>query len=97
MEGIATIPFKNMNDWLDAVRLQIVQQHNPESNDLYVQVLDAARIDEEEYFFHNIHGDLDRVIRSIREKNQNATESAPHWTPHIQQQKDAATFAISEI
>ena len=81
VDGIATMQIKNMNDWLNAVRLQIVQQHNPESNDLYVQVLDAARIDEEEYFFHNIHGDLDRVIRSIREKNQNATESAPSERP----------------
>ena len=81
VDGIATMQIKNMNDWLNAVRLQIVQQHNPESNDLYVQVLDAARIDEEEYFFHNIHGDLDRVIRSIREKNQNATESAPIERP----------------
>ena len=81
VDGIATMQIKNMNDWLNAVRLQILQQHNPESNDLYVQVLDAARIDEEEYFFHNIHGDLDRVIRSIREKNQNATESAPIERP----------------
>lgn len=77
VDGIATMQIKNMNDWLNAVRVQIVQQHNPESNDLYLQVLDAARIDEEEYFFHNIHGDLDRVIRSIRENHQNATESAP--------------------
>lgn len=81
VDGIATMQIKNMNDWLNAVRLQIVQQHNPESNDLYVQVLDAARIDEEEYFFHNIHGDLDRVIRSIRENHQNATESAPIERP----------------
>ena len=35
----------------------------------------------EEYFFHNIHGDLDRVIRSIRENHQNATESAPIERP----------------
>ena len=77
VDGIATMQIKNMNDWLNAVRSQIVQQHNPESNDLYLQVLDAARIDDEEYFFHNIHGDLARVIRSIRENHQNATESAP--------------------
>ena len=38
VDGIATMQIKNMNDWLNAVRLQIVQQHNPESNDLYVQV-----------------------------------------------------------
>ena len=72
---------KNMNDWLDAVRLQIIQQKNPDANDLYLKVLESSHIQEEEYFFHNIHGDLDRVIRSIREKNQNATESAPIERP----------------
>lgn len=81
VDGIATMQIKNMNDWLNAIRLQIVQQHNPESNDLYLQVLNAARIDEEEYFFHNIHSDLDRVIRSIRENHQDATESAPIERP----------------
>lgn len=77
IDGIATMQIRSMNDWLDAVRVQVVQQHHPESNDLYLQVLNAASINEEEYFFHNIHGDLDRVIKAIRKDHQNDPESAP--------------------
>lgn len=40
---------KNMNDWLDAVRLQIIQQKNPDANDLYLKVLESSHIQEEEY------------------------------------------------
>ena len=36
VDGIATMQNKNMNDWLDAVRLQIIQQKNPDANDLYL-------------------------------------------------------------
>lgn len=36
VDGIATMQIKNMNDWLDAVRLQIIQQKNPDANDLYL-------------------------------------------------------------
>ena len=34
VDGIATMQIKNMNDWLDAVRLQIIQQKNPDVNGL---------------------------------------------------------------
>lgn len=52
VDGIATMQIKNMNDWLDAVRLQIIQQKNPDANDLYLKVLESSHIQEEEYFFH---------------------------------------------
>lgn len=57
VDGIATMQIKNMNDWLDAVRLQIIQQKNPDANDLYLKVLESSHIQEEEYFFHTIHSD----------------------------------------
>lgn len=38
VDGIATMQIKNMNDWLDTVRLQIIQQKNPDANDLYLKV-----------------------------------------------------------
>ena len=50
VDGIATMQIKNMNDWLDAVRLKIIQQKNPNSNDLYLKVLESSHIQEEEYF-----------------------------------------------
>lgn len=51
VDGIATMQIKNMNDWLDSVRLQIIQQKNPDANDLYLKVLESSHIQEEEYFF----------------------------------------------
>ena len=70
VDGIATMQIKNMNDWLDSVRLQIIQQKNPDANDLYLKVLESSHIQEEEYFFHTIHSDWDNIVRSIREKHQ---------------------------
>ena len=63
---------KNMNDWLDAVRLQIIQQKNPDANDLYLKVLESSHIQEEEYFFHTIHSDWNNIIRTIRENHEHA-------------------------
>lgn len=77
VDGIATLQIKNMNDWLDSVRLQIIQQHNPNSDDLYLKILEASHIQEDEYFFHTIHNDWDNIIRTIRKKHQFALESAP--------------------
>ena len=81
VDGIATMQIKNMNDWLDAVRLQIIQQKNPDANDLYLKVLDSSHIQEEEYFFHTIHSDWDNIIRTIREDHKHAAESAPIERP----------------
>ncbi len=81
VDGIATMQIKNMNDWLDAIRLQIIQQKNPDTNDLYLKVLENSHIQEEEYFFHTIHSDWDNIIRTIRENHEHAAESAPIERP----------------
>lgn len=81
VDGIATMQIKNMNDWLDAIRLQIIQQNNPDANDLYLKVLESSHIQEEEYFFHTIHSDWDNIIRTIRENHEHAAESAPIERP----------------
>ena len=81
VDGIATMQIKNMNDWLDAVRLQIIQQKNPDANELYLKVLESSHIHEEECFFHTIHSDWDNIIRTIREEHQHAAESAPIERP----------------
>ncbi len=50
VDGIATMQIKNMNDWLDAIRLQIIQQKNPDANDLYLKVLESSHIQEKNIF-----------------------------------------------
>ena len=48
VDGIATMQIKNMNDWLNAIRLQIIQQKNPDAGVLYLKVLESSHIQEEE-------------------------------------------------
>ena len=84
VDGIATMQIKNMNDWLDAIRLQIIQQKNPDTNDLYLKVLESSHIQEEEYFFHTIHSDWDNIIRTNRKT-------------YVQRQKSTAFLADPQI
>lgn len=77
VDGIAAMQIKNMNDWVNVVRQQLINKYDPDRDDLYLRVLEAAHIDEKDYFFHTIHNDLDNILRSIREAHQHATESAP--------------------
>lgn len=81
VDGIATMQIKNMNNLLDAIRLQIIQQNNPDANDLYQKVLESSHIQEEEYFFHTIHSDWNNIIRTIRKNHEHAAKSAPIERP----------------
>ena len=76
VDGIATMQIKNSNNWLDAIRLQIIQQNNLDANDLYLKVLESSHIQEEEYFLHNINNDRDNIIRTICEEHEHTPESA---------------------
>ncbi len=71
----------SMDNWLDAIRLQIIQQKNPDANDLYLKILEGSHIQEEEYFFHTIHSDWDNIIRTIHENHEHVAESAPIERP----------------
>lgn len=81
IDGIASMNIKSLNDWVNIMRRQVVQQHNPDTDDKYLRILEAACIDEEEFFFHNIHNDLDSVIRTIRQEHEKDFESAPIEQP----------------
>ena len=96
VDGIATMQIKNMNDWLDAVRLKIIQQKNPNSNDLYLKVLESSHIQEEEYFFHTIHSDWNNIIRTIREEHEHAAESAPISNSRATLLRNSGVFSVTK-
>ena len=68
-----------MNHWLDAIRLQIIRQKNPDANELYLEVLESTHIQDE--YIHSIHIDWDFIICSIRESHEHAAESKPIERP----------------
>ena len=77
VDGIAAMHLKNVNDWIAGVRTQVVTKNNPDDFDLYMRLLASAQINDEEYFFHTIHKDIDSIIRTIRENHQFDWDSAP--------------------
>ena len=71
----------------------------PDENDLYVRTLELAQVDEDEFFCHVIHKDLDRIIGTIREKHKTDRTTADTVSPAADAQKqlqDALNFEGSD-
>ena len=77
VDGLATMNIQNINELLNAITMEIIQKYNPDPNDLHLNTLKQSCINEDEYFFHTIHNDLDIILRTIREKHQFDIDSAP--------------------
>ena len=70
-----------------------------DENDLYVRTLKLAQIDEDEYFSHVIHKDLNRIISTIRENHKTDKTTANTVSPAADAQKqlqDALNFECSD-
>ena len=66
---------------------------------MYVRTLELAQIDEDEYFSHVIHKDLDRIISTIRESHKTDRTTADTVSPAADAQKqlqDALSFEGSD-
>ena len=66
IDGIATATIRNLNDWMETLRTQILMQHHPEENDLYMRTTEKAKIEEEDFFFHVTHEDWEKILRDLR-------------------------------
>lgn len=67
VDRIADMRIHDMNAVLDATRKQLMEQHGPGKNDLYVRTMELAQVQEDDFFAHVIHKDIDTIIRSIRD------------------------------
>ena len=77
VDGLATMNIQNINELLNSITMEIIQKYNPDPNDLHLNTLKQSCINEDEYFFHTIHNDLDIILRTIRENHQFDIDSAP--------------------
>ena len=77
MEGIAAIQIQNLNAWVDVARAEIVEKYQPEGNDRTAYLLQAAHVDEEEYFTSRVHRDIDAIMEDMREAHRGRSDSAP--------------------
>lgn len=66
----------------------MIDKHNPDKDDPTLRVLEAAHINDDEYFSHLVNEDIDRIIRDLREKHRKDSTSAPEVSVAQQMKKD---------
>jgi len=99
VDRIADMRINDLNAVLAAVREEVIGQHNPGENDLYLRTLELAQIDEDGYFGHVVHGDMGAILRDIRAAHEKDRTTADTDTPALDVQKrlqDAMSYEGSE-
>ncbi len=86
VDRIADMRINDLNAVLGVVR-NAAMEKCPDENDLCVRTLELAQVDEDEYFSHVIHKDLDRIIRTIRENYKPDRTTADTVSPAADAQK----------
>ena len=75
VDGHATQKIKNINDWMDGIRIKLFQKNSLEEIIPVTEILTHTPVNEEEFFFHNIHGELDTIMKDIRVAHEKDRES----------------------
>lgn len=80
VDRIADMRIKDMNDELERTRLKLMDEMGRDENDLNVRVSELAQINEDIFYNHVIHQDLDSIVRDIREAHKDDFETADQQT-----------------
>lgn len=77
VNGVATMRLRDLNAMLEAIRLTVIRNYQPEREDVFLETLQASQIDEDDYFCHVTHKTWDAILHALRTAHANDTESAP--------------------
>ncbi len=80
VDGIASMQIQNLNSLVDTVRHEIIERYRPGEDDPHLRILQAAHIEDDEYFSHMIQDDISAIVRDIRAAHKSDNESAPPTT-----------------
>ena len=67
IDRIADMRVNQMNLILEATRQTILKEHAPGENNLYMRTLELGQVQENDFYSHILHDDLDSIVRDIRE------------------------------
>lgn len=98
VDGIASMQLQNLNTLVDMARVEITEKYQPSEEDIHIRLLKAAHIEEDTYFQHVIHSDIDGIMRDIKEAHRKDSTSASDTTTAEeiwQAIKEAASFTGS--
>lgn len=80
VDRIASTQIDNLNALVSMARAEILARQNPGDGDLYLRTLDAAYIQEDKYFTHTVHEDIDTIIADIRAAHKGDATTAGDCT-----------------
>lgn len=81
IDRIADMRVNDMNTFLEATRQQILQQSSTDENDLNARTLELAQVDEDGFFAHVVHKDMDVILRDIRDAHRMDSTTADVDSP----------------
>lgn len=76
VDRIASQQITNINYAVDSVRAEMLERLEPEQRDRYLHTLEAAHVDEDAYFAHAVHDDIDGIMRDIKEAHRRDNTTA---------------------
>ena len=88
VKGIAAMQIQGLNAWVDVARAEIVEKYQPGEDDKMLYLLQAAHVNEGEYFTSRVHRDIDAIMKDMREANRGRSDSAPE-TSVVEEIKEA--------
>ncbi|MCC8137893.1 MAG: helix-turn-helix domain-containing protein [Clostridiales bacterium] len=70
VDRIADMHINDMNQLLEKTRQTIIEKYSPDDHDITVRTLELAQVNEDIFYSHVIHDDLDSIVRDIRAAHQ---------------------------
>lgn len=80
VDRIASAQIDALNAWVSIARAEILARQQPDEEDIYLRTLEAAHIQEDKYFTHAVHEDMDAIIADIREAHKKDVTTADDGT-----------------
>ena len=80
VDRIADMRLKDMNLLLDWTRQKVMNKYHPEEDDLSLRTLELARINDEMFYSHVLHSDLDTIVKDIRTAHEPDITTADEQT-----------------
>lgn len=76
VDRIASAPIDTLNAWISVAREKVMEKYMPDNKDFYLRTLEAAYIQEDKYFTHSVHEDMDIIITDIRDSHKTDVTTA---------------------
>ncbi|WP_429147713.1 helix-turn-helix domain-containing protein [Anaerotaenia torta] len=94
VDGIASMQVQNLNAYINLARDTIEKKYHPGEYNRHIRILNASHINEDEYFRHVVHDDMDGIIQGIKQAHRQDSDSAPE-TDFVRELKQDLEFVSS--